>query len=224
MPDVCMVLQGRMNRPSAAETASALAEPSWRSDVQKYIPCSIEGCSGTAHAHKLCSAHDHRLQRYGDPLGTPLIITEEMRFWEKVDKTARCWIWTSTKNKNGYGVFSRGGRAGRMHLAPRVAWEFVNGPIPEGLEIRHKCDNPPCVRIDHLELGTHRENISDAVSRDRQAKGTSFPQASLTEETVKEIRYMYFHGALQRILSLEYGVSRGSISRVVRYQGWKHVP
>lgn len=88
----------------------------------------------------------------------------EERFWEKVDKSGDCWLWTGYRMPNGYGHFGRGGRAGMM-LAHRFAWEISHGPIPEGMVIRHTCDIRHCVR--HLEIGTQDENVADMMARGR---------------------------------------------------------
>lgn len=85
------------------------------------------------------------------------------RFWAKVQKTATCWLWTATRNPKGYGLFKI---AGTCRPAPRVAWELLHGPIPDGFYVCHTCDNPPCVKPAHLFLGTPTDN-----ARDRVAKG-----------------------------------------------------
>lgn len=88
------------------------------------------------------------------------------RFWEKVDRAEgdACWEWQAGRFSNGYGQFMRVKH--QMALAHRMAYELTNGPIPEGLLVLHRCDNRPCVRPDHLWLGTHSENM-----RDMHAKG-----------------------------------------------------
>lgn len=88
----------------------------------------------------------------------------ESRFWSKVQKTDDCWLWRATRFPKGYGQIKI---KGRRRLAHRVAWELTNGPIPDGLQVCHHCDNPPCVRPDHLFLGTQSDNIQDAVSKGR---------------------------------------------------------
>jgi hypothetical protein len=80
---------------------------------------------------------------------------DEDRFWSKVEKSAGCWNWAGTVLANGYGQFWLAGRAYGPH---RLAYELIIGKIATGLEIDHLCRNPRCVRPDHLEAVTHREN------------------------------------------------------------------
>lgn len=149
---------------------------------------------------------------------------DKARFWSKVDTTGVCWQWTAALNEHGYGIFSAGGRSGRMHLAHRVAYELEHSPIPVGLQIRHACDNPPCVNPDHLSVGTHADNTLDRTSRGRQAKGTDFPHARLTDGLVAEIRSRYEAGGVtQRDLAAEYGIAQSAICNVVNRRRWKHV-
>lgn len=75
-----------------------------------------------------------------------------------------CLEWTLSRDADGYGQVSRGGRTQRAH---RYMWEQVNGPIPTGMVLLHICDNPPCIRLDHLRLGTQAENVRDMLDKGR---------------------------------------------------------
>lgn len=88
------------------------------------------------------------------------------RFWSKVRKGDGCWEWQAKRFDNGYGSFavSRNKNQG----AHRVAWELTNGPIPAGMSVLHHCDNRPCVRPDHLFLGTQLDNMRDMLAKGRQ--------------------------------------------------------
>lgn len=93
----------------------------------------------------------------------------EAAFWEKVDKSGECWVWTANTHK-GYGNY---GSRERRQKAHRWAWEFTNGPIPDGLEIDHLCRNRACVRPTHLEPVTHAENVRRAMASVGHSPGDS---------------------------------------------------
>lgn len=84
------------------------------------------------------------------------------RFWEKVNKTEGCWLWTGNRGTNGgYGRFRVS--TFKQVVAHRFAWEEVNGPIPAGMELDHLvCDTPPCVRVSHMRLATRAVNLARA--------------------------------------------------------------
>jgi HNH endonuclease len=93
-------------------------------------------------------------------------LTREERFWKKVDKRTKteCWLWLAALNY-GYGFFSP--KTGRTVYAHRFVWELVNGPIPHGLCVLHKCDVRSCVNPNHLFLGTNQDNTTDAKRKGR---------------------------------------------------------
>lgn len=79
--------------------------------------------------------------------------------------TSGCLEWTGYTNVRGYGRIAFNGRTVGAH---RLAWELVNGPIPDGMNVLHHCDNPPCCNVGHLFLGTHADNSADMVAKGRQ--------------------------------------------------------
>lgn len=89
-----------------------------------------------------------------------------VRFWEKVTRSNEgCWTWQGSRNESGYGVLLV---RGRKLVAHRVSWEVIFGPVPDGMLVLHRCDNPPCVRPDHLFIGTHMDNIQDCIAKGRR--------------------------------------------------------
>lgn len=96
------------------------------------------------------------------------------RFWKRIDVRGpdECWPWTGAHNPYGYGVLQtralRGSGRVAWAVAHRLSWELANAlPAPEELEVCHACDNPPCVNPNHLWLGTHQDNMNDAVKKGR---------------------------------------------------------
>ena len=86
------------------------------------------------------------------------------KFWRRVAKGDGCWLWTGGKNNLGYGRFYVRQVLWRAH---RVAWILERGEIPVGLWVLHHCDNPSCVRPDHLFLGTPKDNTADMYAKGR---------------------------------------------------------
>jgi hypothetical protein len=79
----------------------------------------------------------------------------ETRFWAKVDTSGDCWTWTAAVNSYGYGVIGSDGKVKKAH---RLAYEWTNGPIPDGSLIDHICRNRACVRASHLRLASQKQN------------------------------------------------------------------
>lgn len=75
-----------------------------------------------------------------------------------------CWLWTGSRNSGGYGVMKR---LGKQVSAHRISWQLARGTIPPDLHVLHRCDNPACVRPEHLFLGTNQDNIADRIAKQR---------------------------------------------------------
>lgn len=127
--------------------------------------CSIDGCDRRGISRGWCRRHYQRWQKYGDPLRERPTLADRLRDGSSVGPT--CWEWQGAINSDGYGVIKV---AGRMRRAHRVAWEVAFGSIPAGLQVCHSCDNPRCIRVDHLLLGTQRANIQDMLAKGRRPK------------------------------------------------------
>lgn len=140
-----------------------------------------------------------------------------------------CWEWTGHRGgyKNRYGSFYIGGRTCYAH---RVAFQIAYGPFLHIFQICHSCDNPTCVRPDHLFLGAGMDNMVDARRKGRPVgvhsgpspllRGTRNGMARLTESDVREIRRRYAAGEGQPSIAGDFGVSRPHISGIVRGRFW----
>jgi hypothetical protein len=104
---------------------------------------------------------------------------------------------------------------------------MANGPIPDGLFVLHRCDNPPCVRPDHLRLGTAKDNTQDMLRKGRSgypsAPGERNGHARFTDAQVIAIRERFDAGEMIRSLAFEHGVHVSLVSNVVNGRTWRHV-
>ncbi len=150
-----------------------------------------------------------------------------MKFWSTVAIGDGCWEWTGgLADFEGlrYGRFCRDGG---VFLAHREAWAQERGPIPAGMCVLHRCDNPKCVRPSHLFLGTRTDNSRDKVAKGRQARGERLsrslprgekhPGARLTNAQVVEMRALYASGGhTHEALARRFGCSKGNVGWIVR--------
>lgn len=171
------------------------------------------------------------------------------RFWLKVQKTDDCWNWTASTQNKGYGQFRctvDGKKSPR--LAHRIAWALANGRWPEPEEfICHTCDNPRCVRIDHLFLGDHDTNMADMSRKGRHwtrqrpelvkrgathylrlrpsaiRRGVEIGNHTLTEDLVLRARALRSLGYTYEDIAHAVGCSKSQAFRVCKGACWKHV-
>ncbi len=162
------------------------------------------------------------------------------RFFEKVSKRPTqkgCLVWLAGCFEKGYGAFSFRYKTERAH---RFAWEMVWGAIPVGYRILHSCDNPPCVNIAHLGLGTPKDNSQDAKKKgrlvagdrhwfrtnpERIPRGEGHGNSRLTVKKVRKIRNQFrAMGTTKTALAKKYGVTRRTILLVISGDAWKHIP
>jgi hypothetical protein len=146
------------------------------------------------------------------------------RFWDHVRKTEGCWFWTAAK-AGGYGQFSL--RHALRIQSHRYAWLLEYGPIPEGVLVLHKCDEPLCVRPEHLFLGSHSDNSRDAFTKGRRTQpnhgqliGERNGRAKLTADQVRAVHASKNSG---RKLARELGVTAGAIHHIRQGRSWRHL-
>lgn len=154
----------------------------------------------------------------------------EERFWKHVEKSDDCWNWTASLS-NGYGQFSKGNK--QITLSHRFSYEIHIGKIPDGMFICHKCDNPRCVRPDHLFLGTSSDNMKDMASKGRGVfqkhpeklkRGSEQHLAKLTNFKVFKLRRLKLAGVSFRRISMWIDLDRSTITDAIKGRTWAHVP
>lgn len=177
---------------------------------------------------KFCSSECSRAYRLSDAA-----VAE--RFWAKVDKAGPapphrpelgpCWIWLGSQLPDGYGRIHAWGRLWPAH---QLAWRLTYGAIPAGLWGLHHCDTPPCVRPEHLFLGTNGDNMRDMVTKGRgvtpRLQGEQHQSARLTEKDVRDILARPSSGRGHIVaLAHEFKVSQSTVSDVLRRVTWTHI-
>ena len=144
-----------------------------------------------------------------------------LSYLPNTDNPNACWEWPGCR-RNGYG---RIGLNGKTRTAHRVAFEVFIGPIPEGHDVCHTCDNPPCCNPAHLFSGTTRENIMDMLAKGRRIMphGSEHGRATLTEAQVLTIRAMHAEGIPQTEIARRIGTNTQRVYSIVHRRTWKHV-
>lgn len=129
-----------------------------------------------------------------------------------------CWEWSGYRNERGYGFTRVGGRGSRGVLAHRLSYMVNVGEIPDGLHVLHRCDNPACVRPDHLFLGTNLDNIRDRMAKGRPGsqafKNKPSPNRRLSDEQAAQLAAKFSAGTKPALLAVEFGVTREHAWRI----------
>jgi hypothetical protein len=177
------------------------------------VRCEVCARAYSGTGKRYCSRacfHASRVRR-GRSLTQEIV---DVRFWSRVDRSGDCWTWQGRRLRDGYGALTL---HGQHWLAHRFSWQLHYGPIPDGQWVLHHCDVPPCLRPEHLFLGTQPENVRDmdAKGRRRSARGELSPAAKLTRVQVRDIRCRYAEGWISsRALAAQYGVSAVQIRHI----------
>ena len=160
-----------------------------------------------------------------------LTSSELSRFNAFLDKNDAehpgCWIWTGAKAKGGgragryyrgkgYPIFQATTLVPKTRRAHRLAYQIWNGPIPEGLQIQHTCDNPWCCNPDHLRLGTPKSNSAQMVRKGRMPTGLEHGRATLSTETVQQIHALCEAGQSYASVARQFGISEGHARNIHR--------
>lgn len=150
-------------------------------------------------------------------------------FEKHVIRQEGCWSWKGPIAKFGYAVMSC-----RKEIGPcrghKASWIIHKGPIPEGMHVCHKCDNPICTNPDHLWIGTYKQNNDDKIAKGRAnfvnppvKKGSDNGSSKLNEDQVKEIKVLISQGHSCYGISKKYDVSNTTIKRIRNGENWSHV-
>lgn len=166
----------------------------------------------------MCASHYNRWKRHGDPLYEKTVYethTEKMLAVGWTVTESGCWEYDGGRTNKGYGAVTIKGKQQSTH---RLAHELWIGAIPDGHMVRHRCDNPPCVNPEHLETGTHADNVNDMVVRERCSRN------KLTGVEVIEMRSLYHDSQFTyKDLSDRYGVTVPTVINIIARRRWKHV-
>jgi hypothetical protein len=149
------------------------------------------------------------------------------RFWEKVDKSGDCWVWTASKQPAGYGKFvvTKGSSPVNAH---RLSYELEVGPIPNGMQILHRCDNPSCVRPSHLFPGTQSDNMQDMRAKGRwqykprNQTGERNPNSILSDAEVAAMLRDLANGGRPVSVARKYGIEYRTLWAIRRRKAAAH--
>lgn len=190
--------------------------------------CTIPDCSKPQNARGWCSKHYQRWRTTGStsPKTSEYAtgsIEQRLNHYGWDVTPGGCWEWRGYRQSRGYGML-RVPDLGKQVLVHRLAHELWTGPIPDGLEVLHSCDNPPCMNPAHLSVGTHAKNMGEASERGRMPRGESAPAAKLSAADVSAIRAEYAAGGIKQAdLGIRYRITDSAVSMIVNHKRWQHL-
>jgi len=138
------------------------------------------------------------------------------RIFSRVEQNGDCLLWKGPKTSDGYGSIGIGRSTNkRVH---RVVWELSHGEIPKGKLVCHSCDTPLCVNVNHLFLGTPRDNTQDMIrkGRDYRPRGENHPNAKVNDAQVAAIRYWRSQGRTLSAIADSFGISFQRVSALCK--------
>lgn len=149
-----------------------------------------------------------------------------VRFWSKVKigNPNECWEWQGTESHDGYGQFGIGTSKKHWTIRPnRILWTIINGSIPEGHFVCHKCDNRSCVNPNHLFLGTPKDNMVDMAKKGRTgiSLGEKHGTSKLKQDDIPVIKKLLLRKIPQIKIAEIYNVSQYAISKIKTGKTWR---
>lgn len=149
-------------------------------------------------------------------------LTPEEALAMQLEVRGDCLEWTGCVTHNGYGTLNPQGQRWRAH---RLAYTLWVGPIPDGLQVLHQCDNRRCCLPEHLWLGTNLANRLDSKAKGRTYKGPrGYARAKLDIADIPIIREMIADGVAMTDIGSMYGVTCGAIAAIRDHETWRRVP
>lgn len=157
-------------------------------------------------------------------------LEERLKFYTKIGASNLCWPWSGPRTKRGYGIIAWRTVNGRQHIyAHRLSWILTCGQIPFGMQVLHRCDNPPCCNPQHLFLGTQADNMHDMKLKGRRMgvksmpKGMQYYRTTLSDKNIKDIRQRATVGESLFSISRGFNLTAGAIWRITKRKNWKHI-